>query len=146
MMPGDMPSPEVNLGNAVERVIECQNYVVNSEWEKFDFLYEKVTDFQKSKVKLAGKIENDDFTNKWFTMRANAVDTMLRNLESAQTFEDFMAWMQRLSDVIDDPKSFWNIIHTDVQTTMKVTVEQSRKITQKFFLWQQIMCGFTRHI
>lgn len=130
----DMPSSDINPGNALQRVEECQKYMTLGQWSKFEYLYRLLAKFQDIRVRGTGKMRDDDeFTIAWNTLRANSVDSMLKNLESAQSFEVFLDWMQRLSDIIKDPRCLWNILHTEVQPTLKITLEQSHEIAAKFF-------------
>ena len=129
-----MPSSDINPGNALQRIEECQMYMTVGEWAKFEYLYRLLAKFQDIRVRGTGKMRDDDeFTLAWNGLRANSVDSMLKNLESAQSFEGFLDWMQRLSDIIKDPRCLWNILHTEVQPTLKITLEQSHEIAAKFF-------------
>ncbi|OHS97747.1 hypothetical protein TRFO_35953 [Tritrichomonas foetus] len=105
------------------------------QWSKFNFLYPRLLKFQEVRVKGAGKMlrDDDEFTVAWNNLRANSVDSMLKNLESAQSFNEFLEWMKKLSEIVQDPRCLWNILHTEVQPSLKVTLEQSREIASKFF-------------
>jgi hypothetical protein len=41
--------------------------------------------------------------------------------------------MQRLSEIITEPRTFWNVLHTEIQPCLKVTLEQSEEIASHFF-------------
>ena len=131
----EMPSPDINPSNALQRVEECLKYMILQEWQKFNFLYDRLLKFQEIRVKGAGKMlrDDDEFTSAWNNLRASSVDSMLKHLESATKFDEFMQWMQRLSEIIHDPRTLWNILHTEVQPSLKVTLEQSHQIAAKFF-------------
>lgn len=130
-----MPSPEINPGNCLARVQECMKYMALQKWSHFNFLYSKLAAFQDIRVKGAGKMlrDDDEFTCAWNNLRSNSVDSMLKNLESAQSFQEFQEWMKRLSEIVVDPRSLWNILHTEVQASLKVTLEQSQQIASAFF-------------
>lgn len=131
----EMPSSDVNPGNSLQRVEECMKYMSLQQWSKFDFLYPCLMKFQDVRVKGAGKIlrDDDEFTCAWNKLRAYSVDSLLKNLESAQSFDEFLGWLKRLSDIVTDQRTFWNILHTEVQPSLKVTLEQSKQIATKFF-------------
>lgn len=129
-----MPSSDINPGNSIQRVEECMKYMTLQQWNKFYFLYPKLQKFQEIRIKGAGKmLRDDEFTNAWNNLRANSVDLILKNLESASSFDEFLDWMKKLSDIVTDHRCLWNILHTEVQPTLKVTLEQSRQIAAKFF-------------
>lgn len=129
-----MPSSDINPGNSIQRVEECMKYMILQQWNKFNFLYPKLQKFQEIRTKGAGKmLQDDEFTSAWNNLRASSVDLMLKNLESANSFDDFIDWMKKLSDIITDHRVLWNILHTEVQPSLKVTLEQSQQIAVKFF-------------
>lgn len=129
-----MPSSDINPGNSIQRVEECMRYMILQQWNKFYFLYPKLQKFQEIRIKGAGKmLRDDEFTNAWNNLRASSVDMILKNLESANTFDDFLEWMKKLSDIVTDHRCLWNILHTEVQPSLKVTLEQSRQLAAKFF-------------
>ena len=131
----EMPSADINPGNAIARVQECQKYMTLQLWTHYNFLYKHLASFQELRVRGAGKMfrDDDEFTKAWNALRTSSVDTMLKNLESAQSFNDFMLWIKRLSEIVQEPRSLWNIIHTEVQISLKVTLEQSQQIADEFF-------------
>ncbi|OHT04644.1 hypothetical protein TRFO_27782 [Tritrichomonas foetus] len=131
----EMPSPDINPGNSIQRVEECLKYMTLQMWPQFCFLYSRLLNFQEIRVKGAGKMlrDDDEFTCAWNKLRASSVDCFLRNLESAQSFDEFIRWMKKLSEIIQDPRCLWNILHTEVQPSLKVTLEQSREIASQFF-------------
>lgn len=131
----DMPSPDVNPGNAIQRVEECMKYMSLQQWKKFNFLYPRLQKFQDVRIKGTGKMlqDDDEFTRAWNNLRANAVDVLIKNLESSQSFDEFLDWTVRLGDIVTDKRTLWNILHTEVQPSIKVTLEQSRQISAKFF-------------
>ena len=131
----EMPSTDVNPGNSMQRIEECMKYMSLQQWSKFDFLYPHLYKFQDVRVKGAGKILKDDdkFTCAWNKLRAYSVDSLLKNLESAQSYDEFIGWLKRLSGIVTDQRTLWNILHTEVQPSLKVTLEQSKQIASRFF-------------
>lgn len=131
----EMPSKDINPGNSLQRVEECMKYMSLHQWSKFFFLYRILNKFQDVRVKGSGKIlrDDDEFTCAWNKLRAYTVDTLLKNLESAQSFDEFINWIDRLAEIVTDQRCLWNILHTEVQPSLKVTLEQSRQIASKFF-------------
>ncbi|OHS96399.1 hypothetical protein TRFO_37471 [Tritrichomonas foetus] len=131
----EIPSADINENNEISRIEECLKYMTHQEWKKFNFLFPLIAKYQETRTKVGVKAQRDEdeFAMAWHTLRANAVDTMLKNLESAQEFDDFMIWMEKLSEIVTDTRILWNILHTETQTSLKVTAEQSRKIAEKFF-------------
>ena len=130
-----MPSADINPGNAIARVQECQKYMTLQLWTHYTFLYKHLASFQELRVRGAGKMfrDDDEFTKAWNSLRTSSVDVMLKNLESSQSFNDFMLWIKRLAEIVQDPRTLWNIIHTEVQCALKVTYEQSQQIADEFF-------------
>ena len=130
-----MPSSDINPGNSIQRVEECMKYMVVQDWTRFNYLYSKLKDFQEVRIKGAGKMlrDDDEFTTAWNDLRANTVSSLLKNLESATTHQEFMNWMQKLSDIVGNHRTLWNLLHTEVQPSLKVTLEQSKEIAAKFF-------------
>ena len=128
-----MPSEDINPGNAIARVNECQKYMTLQLWTHYSFLYKRLADFQEVRIRGVGKMlsQDDEFSKAWNSLRASSVDIMLKNLESAQSFNEFMLWIKRLAEIVQDPRSLWNIIHTEVQCSLKVTLEQSQQIADK---------------
>lgn len=135
-----MPSADINPGNALARVQECLKYMTLQQWPQFHFLYGKLSEFQDFRIKGTGKMlrDDDEFTSSWNNLRANSVDSILKNIESAQTFDEFQNWMKRLSEIVTDPRSLWNILHTEVQASLKVTLEQAHEISFTFFTPQML--------
>ncbi|KAK8881690.1 hypothetical protein M9Y10_039615 [Tritrichomonas musculus] len=131
----DMPSKDINPGNAIQRIEECKKYMSLQQWSKFFFLYPLLMKFQDIRIKGAGKILSDDdkFTCAFNKLRAITVNSLLKNLDSAQSFDEFLNWIDRLSEIVTDQRCLWNILHTEVQPSLKVTLEQSRQIASKFF-------------
>ncbi|KAH0786502.1 hypothetical protein GPJ56_009573 [Histomonas meleagridis] len=106
------------------------------KWKQYFYLYPELERFQDIRVRGSGKMlpEDDEFTAEWNNLRASSVDTMLKNLESAQTFSEFQLCVQRLSKIVKDSRILWNILHTEVQATaLKVTSKQSHELATKFF-------------
>ncbi|OHT02800.1 hypothetical protein TRFO_29926 [Tritrichomonas foetus] len=130
-----MPSPDINPGNAIQRIEECLKYMTLQQWSKFNYLYPKLQNFQDIRVKGAGKMlrDDDEFTCAWNNLRACSVVSILKNLESATNYDDFLNWLQKLSEIVTDQRCLWNILHTEVQPSLKVTLEQSRQIAAQFF-------------
>ena len=133
--PDKMPSSDINPANALSRIEECTQYAHLQMWKQFNYLYDLLSKFQEVRVKGAGKMlrDDDEFTNAWNSLRASSVDTILKNLEDAQTFDTFKKWLKRLTEIIQDPRALWNILHTEVLASLKVTPEQSQEIAQEFF-------------
>lgn len=131
----EMPSPDINPGNSLQRVEECMKYMSLQQWSKFDFLYPCLFKFQDVRIKGAGKLlrDDDEFTCAWNKLRAYSVDSLLKNLESAQSYDEFLGWLKRLSGIVTDQRTLWNILHTEVQPSLKVTLEQSKQIASRFF-------------
>jgi hypothetical protein len=46
--------------------------------------------------------------------------------------------MKRLAEIVPDRRPLWNMVHTEVQASLKVTLEQSREIANQFFTPVQI--------
>jgi hypothetical protein len=132
-MASPMPSSDVNAANAVERVKECHQYITVQQWSQFRFLYPKLAAFQETLKPKHGDEAEDEFSTTWNTLRFTAVDSIMKNLENARKFEDFLDWMQRLSEIVTDPRSLWNILHTEVQASLKITQAQSDELASQFF-------------
>lgn len=136
----ELPSSDINPGNALARVQECQKYLTLQMWTQYSFLYKHLAQFQDIRVRGAGKMlrDDDEFTKAWNALRTSSVDMMLKCLESAQSFEEFKLWINHLAPIINDPRTLWNIIHTEVQCSLKVTLEQSREIQDAFFTHEML--------
>jgi len=131
----EMPSSDINPGNALNRIQECHRYLMTQKWESYSFLYQLLFKFQEVRIRGAGKMlrDDDEFTNAWNSLRSNSVDFILKNLEDAQDYDIFILWLKRLSEIVTDHRSLWNILHTEVQCSLKVTAEQSHAIAATFF-------------
>jgi len=112
-------SDAINPRNALQRSKECHRLMTLKKWTRFEVLMlmtlkkwprfevlmRKLTEFQGVRVKSAGRLSRDDeFTHAPSKLRVSAVDSMLQCLELSDSFDDFMAWMTRLSDIVGDPQ------------------------------------------
>lgn len=132
-------STDINPGNCLIKVQECQKYMTQQMWAQFTLLYNSLTTFQKSRVKKNEKnLDDDEFTQAWNVLRTSSVDSILKNIESSQSFEEFFDWVKRLSNIVTNPRSLWNIIHLEVNCSLKVTTAQSKEIQSTFFTPEQL--------
>ena len=76
----ELPSSDINPGNALDRVQECQKYLTLQMWTQYTFLYKHLAQFQDIRVRGAGKMLRDDaeFTKAWNALRTSSVDMMLK--------------------------------------------------------------------
>lgn len=127
----------VNSNNFVQLVEECQNYMFQDQWEDFFILYPVLSQFYENYIKNLDpdmQLQDDDeFCNAWHTLKAHSVESIVKNLENAFSFQEYMSWLQKLSDVINNPQYLWQILHTEVQPTLKVTMKQAQEISTRFF-------------
>jgi len=123
--PAQMPSSEISPANAIQRVRECHQYMVLQQWSQFRFLYPRLAAFQDARVKSTRHPvkDDDEFTIAWNKLRLYAVDSILKNLDGSRKFEDFLDWAQRLSEIISDQRTLWNVLHCELQPCLKVTLE-----------------------
>lgn len=129
------PSPEINAENSLRRAQECLKYLRKQHWPQFFFLYPILTKYQETRAKATSKSNQtpDEFTNYWYHIRANALDILLKNLEETQNYTEYCDYLQKISDIVNDPRVFWNIIHTEIQPSIKVSMKQANEIAHKFF-------------
>lgn len=128
-------SDEINPGNSIAKVHECEQYMTQAMWPEFRVLYQSLQSFQDKRVRGQGNMfrDDDEFTQAWNQLRANTTGVLLNNIESAKTCEEYIDWMKILSKIVNDDQIFWSIIHSELQPSLKVTVEQSHAITKAFF-------------
>jgi hypothetical protein len=134
-----LPSPDVDAENVLSRIQECHHYMFIRQWSHFRFLYGKLAEFQKLLSRQSQSVFVDD-TNLAVALaelRLHAVDSILRNLEGSRNYDDFMDWMERLAEIIEDKRTFWNVLHTEVRPSLKVTLPQSDEISRHFFTAQE---------
>jgi hypothetical protein len=133
--PIQMPSPDVNPTNAIDRFRECHGLMLASQWEQFMFLYPKITSYYESRNQVAdhSRSDNDPLTAAWNNLRLHAVEAILNRLAGSRKFDDFVSWLQRLADIINDQRTLWDLLHTEVQPSLKVTLDESDRISAMFF-------------
>jgi hypothetical protein len=130
-----LPSGNITLDNIISRISECHQYMFLSQWSHFRFLYAKLTEFTHQPQHTGPA--HDELHQAMAALKLHAVDSILRNLEGSRKFDDFLDWMERLSEIIPDKRTFWNILHTEVQASLKVTLTQSDDISSHFFTAEQ---------
>lgn len=132
----------VNSDNFIQLTEECQNYVFQEEWEDFFFLLPSLAQFYENYSKdLDPNVpiqETDDLSNSWHTLRANSVEAIVKHLDNATSFQEYMDWLQKLSNVINNPQHLWQVLHTEVQSSLKTTMKQSQEIANRFFKPEQL--------
>ena len=125
----EQPSAEISLSNISARCKECEDYLTNSQWFQYTFLFKIIYQFSLNK---SADIP-DNLMKSIMTMQKTATEGILKNLEISTVFEDFQTWMSRLSDVVQDRKRLWDIIHTEANTAIRVTLRQSHEIATAYF-------------
>lgn len=125
----ELPSGDINANNFVDRANECEGYLNNAQWGQFLYLFKLLYKFFKANQ---GKIPEQD-ENIYHVLRQNGINIVLKNLELATVFEDFKEWLARLSEVVQDKEQLWNIIHTQAQMSIRVTMKQNQEIASLFF-------------
>jgi hypothetical protein len=130
-----MPAPDVNAANVIERVGEAHGLMLASQWEQFMFLYLRLASYHDTCIRKADEPISDDdlFTAAWHSLRLYAVEAILNRLAGSRQFDDFVAWLNRLAEIVSDPRVLWDVLHTEMQPSLKVTLEESDKIAAMFF-------------
>lgn len=125
----ELPSGDIKIDNCISRVNECQDYLINSQWGQFIYLFKLLLKFNNSnKYELP-----EDFTKQFDTLKTDAKSNIIRNLELATVFEDFKEWLTRLSEIVQDKEELWSIMHTQAQMSIRVTMKQNQEICSLFF-------------
>ena len=104
----ELPSGDVKLENCNSRVKECEEYLLNSQWVQFQYLFKQLIKFnEKNRYEIP-----EAFSTAFDTMKKSAISHILKNLEIANIFEDFKVWFQRLSEVVSSKEELWlSLIH-----------------------------------
>ncbi|EAY13847.1 hypothetical protein TVAG_044070 [Trichomonas vaginalis G3] len=125
----ELPSGDVKLENCNSRVKECEEYLLNSQWVQFQYLFKQLIKFnEKNRYEIP-----EAFSTAFDTMKKSAISHILKNLEIANIFEDFKVWFQRLSEVVSSKEELWNIIHTQANMSIRVTMRQNQELVSLFF-------------
>jgi hypothetical protein len=130
-----LPSPNVNEANVFDRINECHQFIGLKNWTHFHFLYHHLDQYHARWAQMAARRNDPDdtFDRAWNGLRASAVDCMLRNIEGARTYDSLLEWTKRLAEIVTDPRCLWNLLHTEVHPSLKVTLEQSHEFASHFF-------------
>lgn len=125
----ELPSGDVKIENYGARLKECEEYLINSQWVQFQYLFKQLTKFnEKNKYEI-----NENFSTSYESIKKSAISSILKNLELTNVFEDFKVWLQRLSEVASSKEELWNIIHTQANMSIRVTMKQNQELVSLFF-------------
>ena len=117
--------------NAVEQAEECIKCIELKMWPQFKALFFKIKNYYQKQYKKTA--EDDDFLKLWYALRAVAIDAKLEMIQDVANFSDFMAIMKDISEIVNEPRHLWDIMHGEVQTIFRATPEQGRIIASTFF-------------
>ena len=81
----ELPSGDIKSTNCVTRVKECDEYLTNSQWGQFIYLFKLLTKFNEGNKYDAP----EEFTKEYDTLKQNAISNILKNLELVNVFEVF---------------------------------------------------------
>jgi hypothetical protein len=127
-----LPSaPDVTEANALEVINICHQYMALKRWDYFQSQYRRLAAYHAEWAR--SHAVEDELEQGWNGLRASAVDSILRNIEGARTYDDFLHWTERLAEIVTDRRCLWNLLHTEVHPSLKVTLDQSHEIASHFF-------------
>jgi hypothetical protein len=133
--PPPASSLEVNSSNILSRIRECETYMAVQQWGQFQALYEALAAYQKEVSGAGLRLfePSSEISQAWNVLRANAADRIMRKIDGARSYPEFLDWAQCLSKIVADPRCLWNLLHTEVQPALKVMLEQSLAFAGQFF-------------
>ena len=125
----ELPSAEVSIENADQRMAECEEYLQNGQWTQFVFLFKIISQF----IELLDSDVPRSISKRFEEIGKKGKELLLKNLEISTEFEDFRSWLQSLSDIVPDRRKLWDIIHQEATPAIKITFKQSQMIAAQFF-------------
>jgi hypothetical protein len=132
--PSDLPI-EVTPTNVLDLIQECGSHMALQHWTEFQTLYDTIARYQDSSPDTRVRLfdQSDPVSEVWNRLRANAVDKIMRKIDSARDYHEFVDWIQRLSIIVNDSRRLWNLLHTEVVPNLKVVLEDSHALAVQFF-------------
>ncbi|OHT06199.1 hypothetical protein TRFO_25818 [Tritrichomonas foetus] len=128
--------PEVNLDNFVSQLSNCSKLLDEQSWEDFKTLFTNLEAFQKDEIKKAKNA--NELNDKWADFYQKCLKDMVRVTETATTFEAFVNYLRNLKIVVKDPRTLWKVLHTNINSQLKVTLHESQLIAAEFFTPEQL--------
>lgn len=132
----DSQEVTINSTNSMSMVEECAKCVEMEMWPQFRYLFKQINNFYKQTYK--GPADEDNFVRIWFALRSLSIDNFMKKIQNCTNFDDFLNYMSLISDMVDDPKRLWIIMHTELQTIFRATPSQCRYIAKTFFTPAQL--------
>jgi len=131
----ELPSPDVNNQNFIDRLKECEDYLLSENWPNFSFLFKNLSIFNESRIKNLAKsnTSSDELIEKYNSLETKATDFCISKVTSVAAFEEYQIWLSHLNDVVKDKKRFWDIIQNGGNNNLKVTLRQAHEIAAAFF-------------
>lgn len=120
----------INSTNSISMVEECAKCVEMEMWPQFRALFKQINTFYKQNYK---EDSDDNFVRIWFALRSLTIDNFMKKIQDCTQFEDYLNYLSLISDLVDDPKRLWVIMHTELQTIFKASPSQCRYIAKTFF-------------
>lgn len=119
-----LPSPEVDNLNVLERIAECRKYFDENKHTPFLFLWGRIS-------KYFDKTEATE--DKWTQFRADVISSLTKELEATTVFDEYIATLKSLQEILNNPKELWDILHSKLNCQLKVTLQQDHIISTTFF-------------
>jgi hypothetical protein len=125
----------IDGANALETIGECRKAMALRQWAACESLYSRIAAYHDTRGRARSEPfpDDDPFNVAWGQLRASLVDSILRNIEGARHYDEFLDWTKRLSKIVPNPRQVWNLLHTEVQPSLKVSFEQSHEFAAHFF-------------
>lgn len=102
----------------------CKKYVDSHDYSQFLTSFQQLSDLTRN---------SEEFTRKLNDLKQFAVDEKIKELETTESFDDYIQHLRILDDIIKDKKQLWDVMNSLTGTQLKVTLNQSQMIATAFF-------------
>lgn len=116
--------------NLEAKLSESCNLLDAQDFAKLGPLLRRLLEYCEANCE-SGHLEK--VVSKCHELRERAKAMILDRLETVTVFEQFQQLLQSLSEIVDNKRQLWNILHSEMNASLKVTLRQSQLIAAAFF-------------
>ena len=124
-------SVQINSGNFSSQMENCQKLLESANQADFSKLYDNLDKFQSSS-------KSDNISQQWNDFNQKVIKRLMKYVEEAENFETFVSFLRLLKKAVQDPATLWKIVHTSINSQLKVTMHESQLIATEFFTPEEL--------